>query len=262
MGTRSVPGRVVYAADDPDDDVRKTLSSRGFDVFRTDSVNETASTALEEQVDCVVAELGLQDGDGLDCCASLRQRDEGLPFVLLVDSRDDVTAKSALAADVSIIVSRDASEGYLSTLDERIVDAVEDYKDRSVRESRWERDSEKLQSLLDNIPLAIYFKNEHSVIERASRHMVGGDDSDIYIVNDEGTVHHNAEDLIGKTDFDLYAPDLARATRADELHACTGRRSSQTRSRRARRRWATTSFTRRRKRRSTTPTETSSGRSA
>lgn len=65
-----------------------------------------------------------------------------------------------------------------------------------------------LDSLLEEIPFAIYFKDTQSRHVRASdalpRMNVDG-----YIESPEGKVHYTAADVLGKTDFDLYPLDHA-----------------------------------------------------
>jgi PAS domain S-box-containing protein len=72
-----------------------------------------------------------------------------------------------------------------------------------------------LDSILERIPLAVYFK------DRDGRHVAVSDflpqmNPDGKIINPEGKVHHTADAIIGKTDFDLYPSELAEQTAADE----------------------------------------------
>ena len=77
------------------------------------------------------------------------------------------------------------------------------------------RKANMLDSILGQIPLAVYFK------DRDGRHVAVSDhlpqmNPDGRIINPEGKVHHTAEAIIGKTDFDLYPSELAEQTAADE----------------------------------------------
>ena len=72
-----------------------------------------------------------------------------------------------------------------------------------------------LDSILANIPLAVYFK------DRDGRHVAVSDflpqmNPNEKIINPEGKVHHTTEDIVGKTDFDLYPAELAEQTGEDE----------------------------------------------
>jgi len=60
-----------------------------------------------------------------------------------------------------------------------------------------------LDSLLREVPHAIYFKDEQSRHVRASDTLPRMN-ADGYIESPEGKVHYTAEDILGKTDFDLY----------------------------------------------------------
>lgn len=70
-----------------------------------------------------------------------------------------------------------------------------------------------LNSILEGIPLAIYFKDRQSRHVAVSDYQVGLGEETV-IENPEGKVHHVPEDVIGKTDYDLYAS--AKAERAIE----------------------------------------------
>jgi len=72
-----------------------------------------------------------------------------------------------------------------------------------------------LDSILANIPLAVYFK------DRDGRHVAVSDflprmNPKEKVVNPEGKVHHTTEAIVGKTDFDLYPAELAEQTAEDE----------------------------------------------
>ena len=72
-----------------------------------------------------------------------------------------------------------------------------------------------LDSLLGEVPHAIYFKDEQSRHVRASDALPQMN-TDGYIENPEGKVHYTAEDILGKTDFDLYPLDHAVPTVEDD----------------------------------------------
>ena len=75
--------------------------------------------------------------------------------------------------------------------------------------------AEMLSSLLEGIPLAMYFKDEQSRHVAVSHYQVGTG-HEWFIENPEGKIHHSPEDVIGKSDFDLYSPDDAeRAIETD-----------------------------------------------
>ncbi|WP_276253974.1 sensor histidine kinase [Halomontanus rarus] len=87
--------------------------------------------------------------------------------------------------------------------------------DRVERTAEYERESEMLRSLLENVPMSIYFKDRRSRHERVSHHMLCSD-PDSFITNQEGKAHAHPDDIVGKTDFDLYAPSFAEEAVADD----------------------------------------------
>ncbi|SFS08559.1 PAS domain S-box-containing protein [Halomicrobium zhouii] len=99
--------------------------------------------------------------------------------------------------------------------DRRLVGALRDVTDSVRRDAELEREREMLESLLDNIPMSIYFKDRRSRHERVSAAMLCSD-PDSYITGPEGKRHVHPADIVGKTDFDLYDPDLAEGAVAQD----------------------------------------------
>jgi PAS domain S-box-containing protein len=82
-------------------------------------------------------------------------------------------------------------------------------------DGRLRQRAQMLDSILEHIPLAVYFK------DRDGRHVAVSDyltrmNPNRKIINPEGKVHHTTDDIMGKTDFDLYPSELAEQTVADE----------------------------------------------
>lgn len=96
-----------------------------------------------------------------------------------------------------------------------IVGTILDVTDQERRIRELRRDAAMLDSLLENIPLSIYFKDRQSRHERVSNYMTKNNPEE-YIKNDEGKIHPHAADLLGKTDFDLYEQAFADEAIADD----------------------------------------------
>ena len=96
-----------------------------------------------------------------------------------------------------------------------IVGTILDVTDEARRIRTHRRDSAMLDSLLENIPLSIYFKDRQSRHVRVSDYMTKNNPEE-YIKNAEGKIHPHAADLLGKTDFDLYDQRLAEEAIADD----------------------------------------------
>ncbi|WP_226023553.1 ATP-binding protein [Halomicrobium salinisoli] len=111
---------------------------------------------------------------------------------------------------------RTTVEGEWTTGDEgALVGTLRDVTGRVERERRLERESEMLDSLLEHIPMSVYFKDRQSRHERVSQHMICPD-PDSCIVGPDGKHHHHPADIHGKTDFDLYDPEFAEAAVEDD----------------------------------------------
>ncbi|WP_248516267.1 PAS domain-containing sensor histidine kinase [Salinarchaeum laminariae] len=77
------------------------------------------------------------------------------------------------------------------------------------------REESMLRSLLDDIPVSVYFKDQQSRHVKVSDAQIGMS-AEEYLVNDEGKRHPTSEDVVGKTDFDLYHGDHASLTVEDD----------------------------------------------
>lgn len=77
------------------------------------------------------------------------------------------------------------------------------------------REESMLRSLLDTLPISVYFKDQQSRHVRVSDALIGMS-AEEYLVNGEGKRHPTAADVVGKTDFDLYHGDHASLTVEDD----------------------------------------------
>jgi len=77
------------------------------------------------------------------------------------------------------------------------------------------REESMLRSLLDQIPVSVYFKDQQSRHVRVSDALIGMS-AEEYLANGEGKRHPTAADVVGKTDFDLYHGDHASLTVEDD----------------------------------------------
>lgn len=96
-----------------------------------------------------------------------------------------------------------------------IVGTVIENTERARRMQSLERDAAMLESLLEHLPISIYFKDRASRHERVSEYMTRNN-PEAFIENGEGKIHPHADDIIGKTDFDLYATALAEEALEDD----------------------------------------------
>lgn len=80
---------------------------------------------------------------------------------------------------------------------------------------RQTREETMLQSLLENVPVAMYFKDEQGRHQKVSDALVGMS-AESFVQNAEGKRFHDAEDVIGNTDYDLYKPNHAVPAAEDD----------------------------------------------
>jgi len=82
---------------------------------------------------------------------------------------------------------------------------IEDITNHKATEEALERKRGFLQELLDNIPDAVYFKDQENKIIKVNKFYAKG-------------VGLDPEEIIGKTDFDFYPHDLAQKMYEDDMH--------------------------------------------
>ena len=89
----AAPPRVLVIDDEPP--IRKLLrmglSAEGYQVIEAPS-GKAALEQIQQKPDLIILDLGLPDMQGLDLLRTLRERNEGVPIVVL-SSRADETAK-------------------------------------------------------------------------------------------------------------------------------------------------------------------------
>ncbi|WP_226011252.1 sensor histidine kinase [Halomicrobium salinisoli] len=182
---------------------RASGSDRPFELVDADP--DAVATILEERlVDAVVCHAG---GSTIAAVAErAHAADQRLPVVAFATG-DGLDPAAVVDLDVDQYVDVDGEFDPVAA-----IAGLEPLIDRH-RCDRRERTM--LDSLLENIPLSVYFKDRRSRHVRVSDEMLDLIDHP-YIENPEGKFHHAPEDVHGKTDFDLYNADLAESAVADD----------------------------------------------
>jgi len=109
-------------------ETRAALEGPDRQVTVADSLGEAHTQLRNGQVDLVVSEYSLPDGDGLEFLRSVRSRDEFLPFVLFTGHGSERVASDAIDADVSAYISKaepNAYEQLAATVDDLAIEEVE-----------------------------------------------------------------------------------------------------------------------------------------
>ncbi|WP_082223243.1 bacterio-opsin activator domain-containing protein [Halosimplex carlsbadense] len=149
--TRSTAGagrRVLYV--DPDDEraapVADALRDAGYAFERARDAAAALDAIETDPPAAVVSERRLPDSSGLDLLADVRERTDGLPFIVFTAVGDEHLASDAIAAGVTDYVPRDPAEKQLGALvdgldaavaagDRRFAEVTEQLKDRAMDEA-------------------------------------------------------------------------------------------------------------------------------
>jgi PAS domain S-box-containing protein len=176
--------------------------------FTVDGVPYTeppSALADRDRLDCVVCIVDDEHGGG-SFLAAVRERSDELPLVMLNAGETETLAEA---------VAYDPTFHFDVGPDVDPVDALETLAPTIKRAIKHRRERSMFDSLLENIPLPVYFedcKRRHVRVSDNMLSMIGPD----YIENPEGKRHHHPDDMIGKSDYDVYPNSLAEETTADD----------------------------------------------
>ena len=93
-----VASPLILVVDDDQDicsAVGSILKDSGFGIVEATSGLEAMRVLAREHVDCVVSDIRMANGNGLELLDSLRRHDRGLPF-FFITGYDDVSAEDAI----------------------------------------------------------------------------------------------------------------------------------------------------------------------
>lgn len=174
---------------------------RPFDLHGLSAADGVLDALTEDRVDCLVC------AGGEDVLAVVDAAQESLPGLpVVVFGRGDLDAATALDHGVAHFVEV-GEDDTVATL-EALQSVVDQHHTRH-------RDRTMLDSLLENIPLSVYFKDRdsrHVRVSDAMLSMIGAP----YIESPDGERFYTPKDVIGATDFDLYPSELAESATADD----------------------------------------------
>ncbi len=130
--------RVLYVDDEPEWAARtaELLDRRdaAIDTLSATTADEAREYLDEREIDCVVSEYDLPDGDGLALLEAARSAVDSIPFLLVTDSGSEAIASEAISAGVTDYVrKRDEPD---AALVDAIVDAVAAARERRERERK------------------------------------------------------------------------------------------------------------------------------
>jgi PAS domain S-box-containing protein len=96
-----------------------------IDVIPVQTVSEATETLSTQDVDCIVSEYRLPDGDGLSFLDRVREADESVPFILYTADGSETIATRAFRNDVTDYVPREAATDRNTELRDRLMAALE-----------------------------------------------------------------------------------------------------------------------------------------
>ncbi len=193
---------LYYGTDAPTVEERWEAADRPFDLVGRTTAESVPATVADADVDCLVVAGG---SDALAVVDGAVEAHRRLPVVAF--GTGDLDAGTALERGVAHYV--DLTDG------EDPVDALAALEPVVERHRRERRERTMLDSLLDNIPLSVYFKDRESrflKVSEAMTSMMG----DPYIDSPDGVRYNTPEDIVGNTDFDIFPDDLAETAVEDD----------------------------------------------
>ncbi|ENP7381807.1 TPA: response regulator transcription factor [Vibrio parahaemolyticus] len=106
--TTNVVANILLIEDDDDlaELVQMHLKFQGHQVSRESSVAAGRNTYQQQSFDLVILDRGLPDGDGLDICHHLRQRQDWTPVLVLTARDGEMDKVDGLEADVDDYITK------------------------------------------------------------------------------------------------------------------------------------------------------------
>ncbi|MFL0908382.1 response regulator transcription factor [Vibrio parahaemolyticus] len=106
--TTNVVANILLIEDDDDlaELVQMHLKFQGHQVNRESSVAAGRNTYQQQSFDLVILDRGLPDGDGLDICHHLRQRQDWTPVLVLTARDGEMDKVDGLEADVDDYITK------------------------------------------------------------------------------------------------------------------------------------------------------------
>jgi len=149
--------------------------------------------------DVVLLDLSLAESRGVDTFSAVHKAAPDLPIIALSGEDDE---------DLALQTVQLGAQEYLikGLIDSRLLHRSLRYAiERARSEAQFAHERDLLNTLLENIPDRIYFKDKRSRFIRINRAL-----TDLLGLK-------KSEDAYGKTDADFYGPEHAQAAREDEI---------------------------------------------
>ncbi|MDR3403420.1 MAG: PAS domain-containing protein [Chthoniobacter sp.] len=195
----------VLVVDDSAGDIfllREMVEEDGKSRFRVTAEAGNLETALkvlaERQIDVVLLDLQLPDSHGVETFSRAHTAAPDVPIIVLSESDDEELALQTVQLGAHEYLVKGRVDAHL--LQRALRYAVE----RARAEAQLASERDLLQTLLENIPDRIYFKDRESRFIRINRAL-----TTLFGLK-------SAEEAYGKTDADFYGPEHAGEALYDE----------------------------------------------
>jgi len=134
---------VLHVDDEPDfADMVSTFLEREddrFDIETAPSASEGLAHLSENEVDCIVSDYDMPDGDGIEFLETVREEYPDLPFILYTGKGSEGVASEAISAGITDYLQKETGTDQYAVLANRIQNAVE--RTRSQRERERQLDA-------------------------------------------------------------------------------------------------------------------------
>jgi len=132
--------RVLYVgADSEDTEMLPTALERERDRFAVETVRtvaEAVARLADIDIDCLVSDYDLPEGNGIELLETVREEYPALPFILYTSRGSEAVASEAIAAGVTDYLRREPDAEQHAELASRITNAVEDYRSQQAVSER------------------------------------------------------------------------------------------------------------------------------
>jgi signal transduction histidine kinase len=200
------PPQILYYGSDAERIAGRCTADSPFELASEPVTTDARSVLSRTDTDCLVVH-----GDESVVRPVIERVRESEPqcAVVVFSTADDPVGLAALEGGVTHYVAVDDDFDPVEGLD-ALGPVVERHRQRR-------RQRTMIDSLLEHVPLSIYFKDRKSRHVRASEEITSLAEPDPpYIQNVEGKRHHTATDVLGKTDFDLHETEHAAQAIEDD----------------------------------------------
>ena len=184
----------------------KSLISKEFDTFNYYLVDDKEDfiKALEENtIDIILSDYQLPDYSGSDALNLVKTKYPRIPFIFVTGKMGEDAAIESLVNGATDYVFKSKPERLIPAINRVLYEATLVH-DRIASENALLQEQYLLETLMNNIPDHLYFKDLESRFIRISKS------------NNESFRIQDSTQAIGKTDFDFFTEEHARAAYLDE----------------------------------------------